>query len=142
MNVTESEIKPILLKYKKMTIYGLSPDKSKPSHSVPFYMRDQGYDIVGVYPRGEFIEDVKIYKTLREVPLEYRRFVDVFRKPEAVPEVVEEVLEAGGVEVLFLQLGISHPEAEKRAEAAGIRVISNRCLYIEFNKYLAGHKIT
>lgn len=51
-----------------------------------------------------------------------------------IPQVVNEILVVGGVEVLWLQLGISHPEAESRAEDAGIRVVSNRCLVIEHRK--------
>jgi uncharacterized protein len=135
MNVTDSEIKNILTKYKKLTIYGMSPDSSKPSHSVPIFMRSIGYEIVGTYPRGEDFEGVKIYQSLKDVPAEYRKFIDVFRRSEQIPEVVEEVLSVGGCEVLFLQLGISHPEAEKRAESAGLKVISNRCLYIEYKKH-------
>jgi predicted CoA-binding protein len=136
MNVKDSEIKGILEQYRKITVIGLSPDSSKPSHTVPFIMKSMGYDIVGVYPRGTEINGVPTYKNLTEVPAEFRKFVNVFRRSEAIPEVVEEVLSVGGVEVLFIQLGISHPEAELRAEQAGIRVISNRCLYIEYKKWL------
>lgn len=136
MNVKDSEIKALLTKYKKFTVYGMSPDPNKPSHRVPLYMRDQGYEIVGTYPKVTDIEGVKIYSSLKDVPAEYRKFVDVFRASEAIPRVVDEVLEIGGVEVLWLQLGIENPEAEERAEAAGIRVVSNRCLLIEHRKYL------
>jgi uncharacterized protein len=71
---------------------------------------------------------------LKEVPETNRKFVDVFRRSEAIPEVVDEVLSAGGVEVLWLQLGIAHADAERRAEEAGIKVISNRCLLVEHKK--------
>lgn len=135
MNVQDSEIKDLLSKYKKICVWGLSPDASKPSHTVPVYMREQGWDIVGIYPRPGDFAGFKIYQNLADVPLEYRRFIDVFRRNEAIPEVVDEILKAGGTELLFLQLGITHPEAEKRAEDAGIKVISNRCLYIEHKKH-------
>lgn len=135
MNVNDNEIKEILNRYKKLTVYGLSPDAEKPSQRVPLFMRSKGYDVVGVYPRPGDIAGFKIYASLTEVPAEYRKFVDVFRRPESVPEVVDEILKVGGVEVLFLQLGINHPEAERRAETAGIKVISNRCLHIEYTKY-------
>lgn len=134
MNVKDSEIKALLTKYKKFTVYGLSPDPSKPSHSVPMYMKSQGYDIVGTYPKGDRVNDVPIYQALKQVPAEYRKFIDVFRASEAIPRVVDEILELGGVEVLWLQLGITHPEAEKRAEAAGIQVVSNRCLLVEHKR--------
>ncbi|OYZ10973.1 MAG: CoA-binding protein, partial [Bdellovibrio sp. 28-41-41] len=62
-------------------------------------------------------------------------FLDVFRSSDKIPDVVEEVIATGGVEVLWLQLGISHPEAELKAEKAGIKVISNRCLIIEHKRW-------
>lgn len=128
-------MRDLLTKYKKICVYGLSPDAGKPSHTVPLFMRSAGYDVVGIYPRPGDFAGFKIYQSLKDVPADYRKFVDVFRRPEKIPEVVDEVLAVGGVEVLFLQLGISHPAAEARAEAAGIKVISNRCLYIEYKKY-------
>lgn len=136
MNVAENQIKEILNKYKKFVVYGLSPDSSKPSQRVPLFMKTQGYDPVGIYPNENEISGIKIYSSLRDVPTEYRRFVDVFRRPEHIPQVVDEILQVGGVEILWLQLGIAHPEAEKKAEAAGIKVISNKCLHIEFEKYM------
>lgn len=135
MNVQESEIKDLLKKYKKFVVYGLSPDGMKPSQRVPLFMKSKGYDAVGIYPNEKEINGFKIYQSLKAVPAEYRKFVDVFRRPEHIPQVVDEVIAAGGVEVLWIQLGISHPEAEKKAEAAGIKVVSNKCLHIEYEKY-------
>ena len=134
MNVQDREIPALLNRYKKLVVYGLSPDPDKPSHSVPLYVRSLGWDIVGTYPKKHAEAEFTIYSTLSEVPTEYRKFVDVFRSSDRIPQVVDEVLEVGGVEVLFLQLGISHSEAEKRAEKAGIKVISDRCLAIEHQK--------
>lgn len=135
MNVQDSEFKNILSKYRQFSVYGLSPDPDKPSHYVPLYMRDHGWNMVGTYPKKHEANGFKIYNSFGEVPLEYRKFVDVFRSSEKIPDVVDEVLSIGGVEVLWLQLGISHPEAEARAEKAGLKVISNRCLIIEHKKW-------
>lgn len=135
MNVNDNEFKPLLQAYPKFCVYGLSPDSAKASHYVPAYMREQGWDIVGTYPKIHSAGDFKIYSSLSEVPIEYRKFVDVFRASDRIPEVVDEALSVGGVEVLWLQLGISHPEAEARAEKAGIRVVSDRCLIIEHKKW-------
>lgn len=135
MNVEDSQIKALLTKYKKFCVYGLSDDPNKPSHYVPVYMRNQGWDIVGTYPAHHDTDGFKIYKDLREVPAEYKKFVDVFRSSEKIPHVVDEVLTIGGVEVLWLQLGIANAEAERRAEDAGIQVVSNRCLIIEHKKW-------
>ena len=136
MNVKDSGFKELLTKYKKFTVYGFSSDESKPSHQVPLFMRSQGYEFVGIYPRPGDIGGAKIYQNLKDVPADFRKFVDVFRRSENIPEVVDEAITAGGVEVLWIQLGISHPAAEKKAEAAGIKVVSNRCLLIEFKNYM------
>jgi predicted CoA-binding protein len=135
MNVADHEIKSLLDKYKKFAVYGLSADATKPSHYVPLYMREHGWQMVGTYPKVHSANGFKIVSSLAEVPAEYRKFVDVFRSSDRIPEVVDEVLAVGGVEVLWLQLGISNPEAEKRAEEAGLKVISNRCLIIEHKKW-------
>lgn len=135
MNVKEDEIKSLMEKYKKIAVYGLSPDTAKPSHYVPAYMRDHGWDVVGIHPKPHQTGGFQIYQSLSEVPSEHRKFLDVFRSSDRIPEVVDEVLATGGVEVLWLQLGISHPEAEKRAEEAGIKVISDHCLIIEHKKW-------
>lgn len=134
MNVTDQGIKEVLENYKKFVVCGLSPDKAKPSHSVPLFMKSQGYEPVGTYPKPFELPGIKIYPDLRSVPAEYRKFVDVFRSSDNIPKIVDEVLALGGTEVLWLQLGITHPEAEKRAEAAGLKVISNRCLHIEHER--------
>lgn len=135
MNVKDNEIKSLLSKYKKFAVYGLSPDSEKPSHYVPLYMRNHGWEMVGTYPKLHQENGFKIYKSLAEVPTEYRKFLDVFRSSDRIPDVVDEVLKVGGVEVLWLQMGISHPEAEKRAEDAGIKVVSNRCLIPEHKRW-------
>lgn len=135
MNVAEKEIKALLTQYKKFTVYGLSPDTEKPSHYVPLYMRNHGWEIVGTYPKKHSVNNFSIYENLSLVPKEYRKFIDVFRSSEKIPDLVDEILTLGGVEVLWLQLGITHPEAEARAEKAGIRVVSNHCLIPEHKKW-------
>lgn len=135
MNVKDNEIKSLLEKYKKFAVYGLSNDPTKASHYVPLYMRDHGWQMVGTYPKKHEANGFEIYSSLKDVPAEYRKFVDVFRSSDKIPEVVDEVLAVGGVEVLWLQLGISHPEAEAKAEKAGIKVVSDRCLIIEHKRW-------
>ncbi len=137
MNVKDNQIKTLMEKYKKFCVYGLSPDLSKPSHYVPVYMRNQGWEMVGVYPKAHDAGGFQIYDSLSNVPAAYRKFVDVFRSSEKIPELVEEVLRVGGVEVLWLQLGITNPEAEARAEKAGIQVVSNRCLIPEHRRWFS-----
>lgn len=135
MNVADHEIKNLMQAYKKFCVYGLSPDVAKPSHYVPKYMRDNGWQMVGTYPKPHSENGFKIYPSLKDVPSEYRKFVDVFRSSDRIGEVVEEALALGDVEVLWFQLGISNTEAEKKAETAGLKVVSDRCLIIEHRKW-------
>ncbi|TGL70745.1 CoA-binding protein [Leptospira jelokensis] len=135
MNVPDSDIKSLLESYQTITVYGLSNDQTKPSHYVPVFIRDKGWNVIGTYPKNHNVGGFKIFKSLADIPKEDRRFIDVFRSSDKIPEVVDEILQLGGTEVLWLQLGISHPEAEKKAEEAGIKVVSNRCLIIEYNHY-------
>lgn len=135
MNVLDSEIKSLMSNYKKFVVYGLSPDPEKPSHYVPLYMKENGWDVVGVYPKSHSENGFKIFKNLAEVPKEYLHFVDVFRASDRIPEVVDEILGLGQTNVLWLQLGISHSEAEARAEQAGLKVVSNRCLIPEHRRW-------
>lgn len=135
MNIQDKDFKELLDSYPKFCVYGLSSNSAKPSHYVPVYMKENGWDIVGVYPKKYDKKVFNIFHSLKDVPIEYRKFVNVFRSSEKIPELVDEILELGGVEVIWLQLGISHPEAEAKAEAAGIKVVSNRCLIIEHEKY-------
>ncbi len=134
MNVNENEIKNLLETHKKFAVYGLSPDPEKASHYVPLYMRDHGWQMQGTYPKKHNVGGFQIYDKLELIPEEYRKFVVVFRSSERIPEVVDEILALGGVEVLWLQLGIANPAAEARAEKAGIKVVSNRCLIIEHRR--------
>lgn len=134
MNVDDKDIGALLESYKKITVVGLSDNPDRPSYEVAIYLKSKGYDLVAVNPQLPKIDGIPVYASIAEVPLEHRKFVDVFRRSEAIPSVVDEVLAAGGVEVLWLQLGIRHPEAEERAEKAGLKVVSDRCMLIEHKK--------
>lgn len=134
MNTNDQDIKNILTNYKHLVVYGLSPDATKPSQGVPLFLKSKGFSVVGIYPGKKEIAGFPIYASLKDVPAQYRKFVDVFRRSENVPEVIDEILAVGGVEVVWLQLGVSHAEAEKKAEAAGLKVVSNRCPHIEYER--------
>lgn len=135
MNVNDQDFKELLEQYPQITVYGLSPDGKKPSYYVPEFIRGRGWDIVGVYPREHSEGGFKIYNSLADVPASYRKFINVFRSSDKIDAFVDEILALGGVEVIWLQLGVSNPAAEARAEKAGIKVVSNRCLIIEYRKW-------
>ncbi len=124
-------ISQILQKYKTITVIGLSPKPDRASHQIPMYMKSQGYEIWGVYPQAPQIPGVEMRSQLREIPPEKRKFLNVFQSSEKIPALVEEILSLKGTEILWLQLGITHPEAEERARHAGLSIISDKCLLIE-----------
>lgn len=136
MNVKTSQFRDILTKHKKITVVGISPNPSRPSQQIAVYMKEHGYDVVGVNPGHDEIAGIKVYETLADVPADYRKFVDVFRSPENVPELVDDIIEIGGVEVLWLQLGVGHPAAEKKAEEKGLQVVSDHCLLVEHRRFM------
>lgn len=134
-NPPDSEIKKILENYRNIAVMGLSPQAGRPSHGVTRYMIQQGYNIVGVRPGG--IKEVlgrPMYERLADVKENYE-IVDVFRANEFIPQVVDEVLKTKA-KVLWLQEGITHPEAEERARRAGFTVISNLCILKEHIRLL------
>ncbi len=121
----------ILKKYKKIAVVGLSPNPDRPSYQVTRYMMSKGYEIVGVNPGHESILGHPCYRSLRDVPGRME-IVNVFRSPEHVPQVVDELLSLPDrPPVLWLQLGVFHPEAEERARSAGVQVVSQKCIKVE-----------
>jgi len=132
--VTDDELRQVLQRYKRIAVVGLSDRPDRPSHGVATYLRNAGYEITPVNPQIEEWRGVKAIDSLREVepPLE---IVDVFRRPEHVPEVVDDAI-AAGAKVLWLQLGIVHDEAAQKAREAGMVVVQDRCLKIEHQRLL------
>ncbi len=137
----DEKIREILSKYRKVAVVGLSKSPEKDSYRVAKYLADNGYEIFPVNPTADEIMGRKAYKSLLEIP-EDVDIVDVFRPSDEVPRVVEEVLERlrrrGDVKVLWLQLGIRHDEAARRAEEAGIVVVQDRCMFREHSRLFGG----
>src|SRR3954471_20966075 len=117
-NPTSEEIREILKSSKVVAVVGLSDKADRDSHRVAAYLQRAGYRIIPVNPAlvGDVLGE-KPYASLREVP-EKIDIVDIFRKPEAVPEVVEESV-AVGAKVVWMQEGIAHNAAAERAREAG-----------------------
>ena len=123
------EIKEILAKYRIIAVVGLSPDDGKPSHEVAAYLKRAGYRIIPVNPSCTEIFGEPCYPTLADIPGEVE-IVDVFRRPEFLPEIVEQAI-AKGAKVVWMQEGIVTPEAAARAEQAGLAVVMDRCILKE-----------
>ena len=119
-------IKEILETYKTIAVVGLSSQTWRPSYSVSQYMQNAGYRIIPVNPHETEVLGEKAYPSLDDVrgPFE---IVDIFRRPEYVPDVVEAAIRRNA-RVIWMQLGVSNEAAAARARAAGLEVVMDRCI--------------
>jgi len=131
--VSEAEIKRILEKSKTIAVVGLSPREERDSHRVAKYLQGQGYRIIPVNPNADEILGQRSYPDLTSVP-DPIDVVDVFRRSEAVPEIVEEAIQVGA-RTVWMQEGVIHEEAAGRAREAGLQVVMDRCMMIEHRRY-------
>ena len=122
----------ILKNYKTIAVVGLSAKPARPSHGVAEYMQAAGYRIIPVNPNEKEVLGEKSYARLEDVP-EKIEIVDIFRRAEEVPAVVESAIRVG-VKVAWMQLGIENAEAAERARAAGLIVVEDACIYVEHKK--------
>lgn len=116
----------ILRRYRRIAVVGLSSDESQASYGVAKYLQEHGYEITPVNPLETEVLGVKAYPNLASLP-EPPEVVQVFRRPEHVPEVVDEAI-AAGAKVVWTQLGIVHKEAAEKAREAGLTVVMDRCM--------------
>lgn len=123
------EISQLLKKYCNIAIVGLSPKANRPSNQVAAYLLGAGYHIIPVNPGQQEILGVKCYPDLESIP-EPIDIVDIFRRTEDVPPIVESAIETGA-KVVWMQQGIVNEEAAAMARRAGLTVIMDRCLKID-----------
>jgi predicted CoA-binding protein len=131
--MTDAERFQILERYHRIAVVGLSPKPERPSNFVSVYMADQGYEIFPVNPGHIEILGRKCYPSLRGVPPPIE-IVDIFRDPKAVPAIVDEAIECGA-KVIWMQVGIEHKDAARKAEQAGLQVVMDRCIKVEHARW-------
>ncbi len=126
---SEEKFKKILQENKTIAVVGCSRESEKPSHTVPKYMKEEGYKIIPVNPFADQILGEKVHKSLSEInePID---IVNIFRPSEQCLEVVKEAINLKP-KVIWMQLGIKNEEAAQLAEKNGIEVIMDKCFYIE-----------
>ena len=122
----------ILKKYKTIAVVGLSSNPSRPSFGVTEYMQGAGYRIIPVNPNEMEVLGEKSYARLEGVP-ERIEIVNVFRRPENVPPVVESAIRVGA-KVVWMQLGVENAAAAERARAAGLIVVEDACILVEHRR--------
>ena len=115
-----------------IAVVGLSNRKHRPSFGVSEYMQRAGYRIIPVNPHESSILGEKAYASLEDVP-EKIDIVDIFRRSEFVPEIVEQAIRVGAGAV-WMQEGVIHEEAAARAQAAGLTVVMDRCILKEHQR--------
>ena len=130
INSKSEEILEIFKNTKTIAIAGLSPDASKASNMVAVYLQNAGFKIVPVYPKEEMILGEKVYRTISEIPFKID-MVDIFRKPDAIAQIVDEAIKIGNIDTVWFQLGLVNNEAATKAKEAGLKVVQNKCTKIE-----------
>jgi hypothetical protein len=133
-------LRQILTDTRVIAVVGISPKPDRPSHEVAQFLQSKGYRIVPVNPghAGQKILGEVVYADLAAIPKELAvDMVDIFRRPDAVAEVVDDALESlPGLRTVWMQLGVVHEDAARKAEAQGIRVVMDRCPKIDYPRVM------
>ncbi len=122
----------LLKNYKTIAVVGLSSNPMRPSFGVTEYMQGAGYRIIPVNPNETEVLGEKSYARLEDVP-EKIEIVNVFRRAEEVPPVVESAIRIGA-KVVWMQLGIENEEAAAKARAVGLVVVEDACILVEHRR--------
>lgn len=130
-------LRRILRETKTIAMVGASANWNRPSYFAMKYLLDRGYTVIPVNPAaaGQEILGQKVYASLAELPGKVD-MVDIFRNSEAAGPITDEAIRHGA-KIVWMQLGVVNPDAARRAEAAGLKVVMNRCPKIEHSR-LAG----
>jgi len=128
-NATPEEIRAILTAARRIAIVGHSDDPARDSYRVGRYLAARGYEVFPVNPNGRSVPGLRFYPDLASVPGPVD-VVDIFRRPEAIPDVVEQAIRIGAG-TIWMQEGLAHNASAEKARAAGLRVVMDRCIMKE-----------
>jgi len=134
-NPDDEQMRALLQRVKRIAVVGLSPKPYRDSNGIARFLIDEGYDVVPVYPREEQILGQKVYRRVQDIPGGVD-LVDVFRRSEDLPQVTAEAV-AAGAPALWFQLGCVNEDAAATAAAAGIQVVMNRCIRVDYARLIA-----
>jgi predicted CoA-binding protein len=131
---TDAFLLDILKSSRVIAMVGASPNWNRPSFFAMKYLQAKGFRVIPVNPAalGQEILGEKVYGSLKEIPVKVD-IVDIFRRSDAVPPIVDDAI-AIGARIVWMQLGVRHEEAAAKAERAGLKVVMNRCIKIEFGR--------
>ncbi len=133
---TIAQLRRILKENHTIAVVGLSADWFRPSYFAAKYMQEHGFRIIPVNPKYDEILGEKCYPDLKSIPGKID-IVDVFRKPQDCVPIARDAVEIGA-KVLWLQIGVINDEAVQVAEAAGLDVVMDRCVKIEYARLFGG----
>jgi len=136
-NASDAEIDAILAGARTIAVVGLSDKPDRESHKVARYLQAHGYRIIPVNPAVAQVLGERSFPDLASIPKEFAiDVVDIFRRPEFIPTVVDGAI-ARGARTVWMQLGLAHNAAAEKARAAGLAVVMNRCMKIEHARWSA-----
>jgi predicted CoA-binding protein len=134
--ISDASIKGLLERSRTIAVVGVSNKPERDSHRVAAYLQRAGYRVIPVNPALDEVLGQPCYPDLASIPDDVEvDIVDVFRRPDFVPGIADEAIDRGAG-ALWLQLGISHADAERRAAEAGLEVVSNRCIKVEHGRLI------
>ncbi len=136
MIYSDDHLRGILKRTKRVAVVGVSANPVRPSYYVARYLRLKGFDVTPVNPglAGQVLFGAEVYGDLKSIPHDID-MVDIFRKSEAVPGIVDAALDRWpGLQTIWMQIGVAHAEVAAMAEARGVDVIQNRCPKIEYQR--------
>ena len=134
-NPSMDQIKDLLQQVKHIAVVGLSPKSKRPSHQVAKAMQGYGYHIIPVRPAVDEVLGEKAYASLDDVP-DPIDLVNVFRAPDKITPVIDSCI-ARGVKAVWLQDGVVNEVEALRAQAAGMMVVMDRCVYRDYIQLMA-----
>ena len=132
--MTDREITDLLRTTKTIAVVGLSSNPMRPSFGVSRFLQRHGFRVVPVNPKETEVLGERAYPSVKDVP-DQIDIVNIFRRPARVPEVVDDAL-AKGARCIWMQEGVINHEAARKAEAAGMPVVMNRCILKELARLL------
>ncbi len=130
------DLRRILTDCKRVAVVGLSADWSRPSNFAAKYLLDHGFEVIPVNPKYDEILGQKCYPDLSSIPARVD-VVDLFQRVERIPPFVDQAIEIGA-RVVWMQLGIIHEQAAQKARDAGLEVVMDRCMKIEYARLFGG----
>ena len=136
MTINDDSLRSILKRTRTIAMVGVSANPVRPSYFVARYLGLKGFRVIPVNPglAGQSLFGETVYASLADIPHD-EDMVDIFRKPDAVPALVDEALARWpDLQTIWMQIGLTHAEAAAKAEARGVTVVQDRCPKIEYQR--------